>query len=455
VKPALLTGGPERTRDDAPLPPIAERARPAGGERERAGLRTWLANAGRTLGSRPTLAICGLFVLSVLVRLPSFGIDPVDDAVWTSFQRWNNTEVWRHTWYVLDVYSSHSAWDHKFASYIPGSWPAPEGRTSAEEFLSNAADPDLTVYTSFPAVHFVVLYLVLTVFGGEYTYEASQVFGLALHALCVGLVAYLAHLLTRRAALTVAAAAIYTLSTGTLWYHMNVYWTHELLMPVFLGAVIVFVRRRGSLRPWQAVAFAFAMSLVTWTGAVAAVGFALHSAYRWWRSRDRADLGGAFAVVGMVLALALNVVHVLLATGTTPLEYAGRLLERAEFRAAGGSAANVSFPVMSWFFVNNLLIDYGAFFVIAFALALRHTLNRFQWELAFVSAFPLLESFLILEHDTTYGFARLKWLVPVILVICMAAARLRRRRLVQLGVAVGAACALHVALYLVVFQTVP
>ena len=47
----------------------------------------------------------------------------------------------------------------------------------------------------------------------------------------------------------VIGAAMYALSTGTLWYHMNVYWAHELLVPVFLVALVVFVRRQGRLRP--------------------------------------------------------------------------------------------------------------------------------------------------------------------------------------------------------------
>jgi hypothetical protein len=387
----------------------------------------------------PVIAILALFALSVLLRLQSFGMDPLESQGWTQFQRFNNTEVWDHNNYVLEVYSTLSASEHKFVGYVGAS----------DEFLKNADNPGLTVYTSFPPTQFIVLFLASKIIGS--TFAASQVFGLLLHALCVALVGYLIHVLTRNNVATVVGAAMYTFSTGTLWYHMNVFWAHELLVPVFLVALIVFVRQQGRLRWWQGLLLGLALSIITWTGAVAAVGFALHGAWKWYRTRDTAYLGNLFMVAGMVVAVALIVGQVLVTTGADPLEYLSKVANRAGSRTAG--AESVDLPVAMWRFVNALLIDYGGFMLIALVLAVRRGLTGFQWEVAAVAAFPLLESFLLLEHDLIYGFGRLKWLLPAILIACMAGANLSPRGKWKLGIATGVAALVHIGLYFVVFDT--
>lgn len=389
----------------------------------------------------PAIAILALFALSVLVRLPSLGLDPIASQGWTAFERFNNTEVWDHNRYVLEVYSALPVSEHRFVGYIGAS----------DEFLKNADNPALTVYTSFPPAHFIVLFLASTLVGGTLTYGGAQILGLVLHALCVALVGYLIHLLTRNNVVTVVGAAMYTFSTGTLWYHMNVFWAHELLVPVFLVALIVFVRRQGRLRWWEGLLLGLALSIVTWTGAVAAVGFALYGAWQWYRTRDTAYLGNVFMVAGMVVAVALIVGQVLITTGASPMEYLEKVANRAGSRSAG--AETVDLPVTSWRFVNALVLDYGGFMLIALVLAARRKLTGFQWGVAAVAAFPLLESFLLLEHDLMYGFGRLKWLLPAILIACMAGANLSPRGKWKLGIATGVAALVHIGLYFVIFDT--
>jgi hypothetical protein len=72
--------------------------------------------------------------------------------------------------------------------------------------------------------------------------------------------------------------------------------------------------------------------------------------------------------------------------------------------------------------VNDLVLDYGAYILLAYSMALGY-LSRlkpsFAWEVIFVSAFPLLESLPLLEHDTVYGFGRLKWLLPCVLILAL------------------------------------
>ncbi|MGY2066806.1 hypothetical protein [Blastococcus sp. SYSU DS0619] len=401
----------------------------------------------RTTSSRywPVVAVAALFAVSVLLRLPSLGMDPIQNSGWTPYQRLNNANVWIHNQYVLEVYGSNPIAGHKFASYI-GADP---------QFLRNAALPQLTVYTSFPSTHFVVLHLVLNALGLGTTYAASQVFGLLLHGLSVALVAYLVLLLTRNKVMAVTGAAMYTFSTGTLWYHMHVYWSHELLVPVFLAALIIFVRRAGRPRWWQALLIGGAMTAVTWTGAVAAVGWSLYGLYKHHRTKDRAYLANLFAAVGTAVSLVLITAHVLVTTGATPLAYLRALLNRAEVRSAVG--AQEGFALLSWRFVNALVLDYGGFFLAALVVVLiaGRMLTTFQWEVVLVAAFPLLESFVLLEHDFWYGFGRLKWLLPAILLTCLAGANLSRRGRSVLVLTVGAAALVHVGLYFVVFDLAP
>lgn len=393
-------------------------------------------------------AIVGLFAVSVVVRIPSFGIHPMADAGWTQFQRWNNTEVWQHNALVLHVYRTYPVSEHKFAGYISHAITGPKDT----RFLPAAGLPGLQAYTSFPSTHFVVLYLALKLLGLGFTYGASQVFGLVLHALAVGLVAWLVHLLTGDKAMTVIAAAMYTFSTGTLWYQMNVYWAHQLLMPVFLLALAIFVRRGGRTRWWQALLLGLAMTAIGWTGAVASLGFVLYGVYKYVTTKDKEFLGNLFMAAGMAVAVTLVVVQGLVATGVSPARYLASVMHRAEARSAGAGVASV--PLMIWRFVNDLILDYGAFALIALVVAVvaRHTLSRFQWEVALVATFPLLESLVVLEHDTTYGFGRLKWLVPVILLACMAGANLSTRGRLRLAAATGVAVLVHVALFYVVYD---
>jgi hypothetical protein len=154
---------------------------------------------------------------------------------------------------------------------------------------------------------------------------------------------------------------------------------------------------------------------------------------------------------GMVVAVALIVGQVLITTGADPMEYFSKVANRAGSRSAG--AANVDLPVMSWRFVNALILDYGGFLLIALVLAVRRKLTGFQWGVAAVAAFPLLESFLLLEHDTIYGFGRLKWLLPAILIASMAGANMSPRGKWKLGIATAVAALVHIGLYFVIFDT--
>jgi hypothetical protein len=390
----------------------------------------------------PLAVLLVLFGASLLLRIGSFSISPIKDAGHTPYQRFNNTEVWIHDEFVLGLYDRHPVSEHMFAPYIAGSDP---------QFLQHK-DMPVSVYTSFPPVHFVALYGALKIFGGGVTYLGLQIFSLTIHLLCVILLYYLAFLLTRNRLVSILGAAIYIFSTGTLWFHMNVYWAHQLLMPVFLLSLIVFVRQKGIFKWWQGLVLGFLLSIITWTGAFTAGGFALYGAYKFWRTRRREYLSYFFMAGGILLALACIALQILLVSGASFPDYVQRVAHRAHMRSA--ASEHMDMFVMAWQFCNSLVLDYGGYMVIAYTLAIKRKLDGFQWEVLFVASFPVLESFILLEHDNTYGFGRLKWLIPVILVIVILGAKLAKTKKgrIKLGVAVALASVLHAVLYLLIFK---
>ncbi|WP_033401407.1 hypothetical protein [Actinokineospora enzanensis] len=389
----------------------------------------------------PLATLILLFGISVLIRLPSFNIDPVKAAVYTDFGQWTDTEVWLHDKYVLDIYDVYPVAVHKFLPYV-GTDP---------QFLANAAAPELTVYTSFSPAMFIALYGALRVFDAPATFMSMQVFSLAIHLVSVLLMYYLCRLLTRDRLIGVLGATIYLFATGALWYHMNVYWAHQLLMPVFLTALIVFVRRQGKLKWWEGLGLGLSMSLIAWTGVVSTVGFLFYGGYKYVTTKQRAYLNYLFMLGGMLLALLLIVLQVLMATGASLGDYLSIVAHRAQTRTI--AAKTMTFPVMLWRFFTTMLVDYGGYMLIAYTLAMKRRFHGFASGVVFVASFPLLESAILLEHDTIYGFGRLKWLIPVVILICLLGAKFAttRKRRVILVAAVILASILHVWLYSVAY----
>jgi len=387
----------------------------------------------------PLVVLLVLFAVSVAVRAEQFGIDPVKKNALTHYQVFNNTDVYLHNNFVLDVYDQYPASEHLFAGYIGGG-----------PYLHHKSLP-LTVYTSFPPTHFVVLYAALKPFNAVHNFVAWQLFGLAIQLACVLLLFYLVFLLTRNKWLAVLTASIYIFATGALQFHMNVFWAHQLLQPVFLTSLIVFVRRGGLFKPWQALLLGLSMSLIAWTGVVAVVGYALYAAFMFYKTRNRAYFSYFWMLGGTVIALAVIFLQVLLATGSDPVSYLKAVKGRVTARTATGGL--IPFPQVIWNYISNLFLEYGGYIILAYTLALRRKLKDFEWAVLFVASFPLLETILLLEHDTIYGFGRLKWMVPLALVIALFANRYikTRKGKIALIAAVVGVHILHIASYFIIY----
>ena len=385
-----------------------------------------------------------LFAISVLLRFSSFGLDPMASAGGSYYHRFNNNEVWSHNKLVFDVYENYPFSVHRFAPYFGND----------DRYVPHKKDPTLTVYTSFPSTHFVVPYLLFKVTGAPLTFTSLQLFGLALQATCVGMLYYLVWLLTRNKLVAVASASVYIFATPTLHHHMNVYWAHQLLMPVFLGALVLFARGHGILRWWQALILGLSMAIITWTGAVAAVGFALYGAFKFYRTRRAAYLNHLWMLVGIGIALTYIFVQILVVTGLSLPEYAQKIANRVHARSAG--VMYTSPAVLGWHLMSDLMTNYGGYALIAYTLSVMQRFHGVNWGVLFVASFPLLETFILLEHDTVYGFGLLKWLVPIVLILGFTGNRYvttKRRKIIFVR-AITAANILHAALFLIVYQKV-
>ena len=247
-------------------------------------------------------------------------------------------------------------------------------------------------------------------------------------------------------------------STGTLHNHMTVWWAHELLQPVFFAALYWFVRRGGRFRWWQGAIVGFALSIITWTGVFASVGFGLYALYRFVRWRESVEylwmlLGLAG---GAATALLLIAGQALVLTGM-PLSGYGKVVFVRAHERSPWQDPSLLFPMLRQL-IMGLVWDYGAAHRARprRARALLPALQPLDWAVLFIASFPLIETLPLLGHDTVYAFGRLKWLLPAILAAALASAYFlrsgSRRRVVLLVGAYTVAVAFHVGMYWLIYS---
>jgi hypothetical protein len=369
----------------------------------------------------PVLILLSFFIATLVVRNDVRRFAPLGEAVYAAnYQRQENTEVFKHVLYVLTVYRDNPIAKHQFAPYVGAS----------PNFLPNRFNPLLIVYPSFSPVFFIVPYLFLTLLHIGLSYSGLQLFSLALHFVCIIMVYLLVRTLLPRRKLAVfvalLCASVYAFSTSTLQNHMNVYWAHQLLQPFYFGAVLLFIKRKGLLKPWEAAVMGFVLSIIAWTGLVVSVGFAGYYAWRYHKRKDKADLWRAVAVLsGITAAVLLVAGQILWITGASAPLYISKIFLRVQARSFDPGYTTSVF-VIPLRFLLNVAIDAGAYIVLALVFAgmywrrWRHTTN-IALTAVFLTLFPLLESIPLLEHDTVYGFGRLKLFVPLIIILALGA----------------------------------
>lgn len=371
-----------------------------------------------------------IFAISLAVRWDTFHNAPQGGAYYnTSYSRWTNTEVNTHVLYNIETYRYYPPARHFFASYFY----AHDSRFMPSKYIESTV-----VYSSFPPTLFIAPYLIFKLLHvSTLSYTALKIFSLAIHFLCIGLVFVLVRtLLPRRhkyrdVIIPAFCASVYAFTTVTLHNHMAVYWSHQLLQPFFIGLLIRLTQTNGSLRLRELAIWSFLLAVITWTGFVACLGLILYFALQYWRHRQQRLLRYiATVAISAAAALALIVGQVLFVTGASIPAYFDTVANRVEARSfETGYVTPIQLIVT---YVRDVAYDIGAYIFLALVLlviflAIAHRLPSFtkvQWMILWLATFPIIESIPLIEHDTVYGFGRLKLVLPLLLILCLVAGQL-------------------------------
>ncbi len=213
----------------------------------------------------------GIFLLSVLVRLP-FINRPL-----SHHHEWLTSTVLRH----LDIWSMDGLVADHFSP--PTTYPG-----GANYFINNQGNDLCTAsgqyyYISYPPFAFLLPYAVMRVLHLSASVLFLQVFNLGLHLVNLGLIFLLIRRLisgSQRSVLALVGVAVYAFSPATLWFHSNVYMADMLVQTFFISTLLAVTRVWYSMR-WGEYVFlgvsVFLMCYTEWLGVLLAgsIGLAL------------------------------------------------------------------------------------------------------------------------------------------------------------------------------------
>ncbi len=324
------------------------------------------------------------------------------------------------------------------------------------------------IYTSFGSIGWLIPSILLRIMGVTPSLGALFGLGVILGLACALGLALLAWAIVRTRAYedsTVRRLLVgtvvgvgYLFAPEVLLSQGALLWVHALTQLFLVGACAGFYlalsrsdRRRGVLLLFVSMTL---YSAAEWSGCVAGAGFAAVAGVAWWRWRDKnllcvAGTSAAGAVVGAV-GMA---VHFAAGVGVGPLMVAWRA--RFLYRS-GVQSRPFTESLLVW--QAGLLVSLGLLLpvVLALAVVLR---KRSGWGLrpsrmprvavltVMAGCTPLAENLLLLEHAAEFSFDRLKWLVPMVLLLGLLADAFRERLAVVPVVAVLMCAVVGLAVY--------
>jgi len=247
-----------------------------------------------------------LFALSIVFRLPILDRPLAGNHEWLTSTVLRTLEIWN----AEGAVNSH---------YLLPSMTYPG---AANRFIPNHANlissNGETFYTSYPSLGYYAPYAIFTALGVGPTLPAMRIFCLLIHLVCVCLIYRFArcvfeqHKPKEAEFGAVAAAAVYTLSSGTLWFHGNVYMSDMFAQPLFISGAMagyqLINRSKPRIRDWCLLLFiVFALTLTEWIGGLLAISLALAS-YRF-NGMRRGTLMMVLAGTGFGLVVLVTVTH--------------------------------------------------------------------------------------------------------------------------------------------------
>jgi hypothetical protein len=162
---------------------------------------------------------------------------------------------------------------------------------------------------------------------------------------------------------------------------------------------------------------------------------------------------------GIVFAVILIAGQIFLVTGASVGKYISKVFARVQARSFDPSYAKSIFQTPIRFLIG-LATDAGAYIALALGFLLaygRRWWHSSRWTLITITLFPLLESILLLEHDTVYTFGRLKYFIPLILILALGSyeflkdAKNKQRSIATLAGLFTIAAIIHIFLFLAIY----
>lgn len=414
---------------------------------DKSSKRLWLA---------AWLLVAALCALSILLRAPK------DTRLYV-----NQDATW-HVLHTMECYSGIPAGEHLFL-------PLVTPNDDARGLIWGATTPDengLFYYTSFWPAGFVAPWLFAKIFGlaalPGTLYALNAILYAASAALCALVMLRLFGRRLHPCLVAVLAAGLFLFQPEVLQSLGPVYWHHGLNQPLLLGQFLAFLY--FDKKPGKAAFFilSFLVPFVEYTGFVANLGYCLAlfllgrpdgadpatGALAWHKPGWLRRLAPALACGGLTL----------LSGGLTLFHYSRKLPLQQVLRAMFGSYqvrgdatrdpllqfAAMYFRSFRWLWVLLGLMLLAALVLPAARRALPGLLKA-CWKPLALATFPMLENLLLRQHTVEYSYARMKAILPLLVVFFLLGCALwqavkgRRPRARQLAAAGLAAAVLLTA----------
>lgn len=392
-----------------------------------------MENRTKTLAPRVFVVILLLFALTLILRGYAIVNAPFDKAYSSAaLGNYTNVECSIHNRFIAQVWDEYPASVHHYNLAIGHGSP----RMTANRYVGDAFD----TYTSFPPAAFLVPYFLGKLFGVTLDFydRWMQVFSLSLNLLCAVLIYSLARQLITphrpedapradRAALL--CVALYLFNPNVLHYTSNVYWAHQFYEPFLLLLLLWLLRTADAPRRLPVVfAWAFGLSLITWTGLATCGGWFLFTLFL---DRKQKGIPKQLAAIagGAAAALATNVLWISSTIeGGVVTMFHNILLALRErtisYHDPFSSVYNLFRPAAWEYLPTLLLLLLCAGLLLAAHKGYRLApVSKPELLVLGVSFVTCCESLVLMRHDGTYGFGRYKYIVLLLVVLMLLGKR--------------------------------
>jgi hypothetical protein len=406
-------------------------------------LLTRKGDVGRAIGG--ALAVALLVLLSVVLRSPEF------NRVTGS----QNLEAPYHVLLTIRALGESDFRNHWFLPTVT------LGAKEDKNIPWGATIPTKTgdyVYTSFTPPAFVLPFGVFRLLGVEPSTKTLAYFNALLGGTSAILLFFLLLTVVRSTGVdgwssvigAIAASLIAIFSREALQTTGVAYWAQSLYQPIFILSILLFLRLHSVDKDYYRISYAlilltFLGPLVEWSGYVFNAGLVLIALITQIKGSRRLSLQ---VITATMFAGIFTLLHYSLAAGLRPSLHAfmGRFLARS---SGAGDLVQL---------LQGYALSYGAFLVVLFILLTalstnpvvnhspitgRQSVQKYRsgtLAVALALSFSAcLENFLMLQHATQFTFDRLKFVVPIALLVAFGYSRcnLRWRRVLVMALVIA------------------